>query len=334
MRTKIVATIGPASNSKEKLRQLVEAGVSVFRLNFSHGSAADFVRIINDIREVEKELGKPITIMQDLSGPKIRLGVVQEKTIQVTKGMRLLLGLSDQRTDEMPFLPFDHPEILETLEPGDRMVLADGGLQFTVQENRPDGLVLLEANNSGLVTSRKGLALPGKATKVRALTEKDKKDLSDGLALGVDAVAISYVQTADDVREAKQLIAASGRRVPVVVKLERQNAVDNLDEILKETDVIMVARGMPPAPAARPAKAHHPRLQRHLQAGHRGHADAALHGQQPRPHPRRDHGRGQRRAGRRRLCDALRRDRHGQLPGGDRAVHAQDHRRGRKAAGG
>ena len=116
MRTKIVATIGPASNSKEKLRQLVEAGVSVFRLNFSHGSAADFVRIINDIREVEKELDKPITIMQDLSGPKIRLGVVQEKTIQVTKGMQLLLGLSDQRTDEMPFLPFDHPEILETLE--------------------------------------------------------------------------------------------------------------------------------------------------------------------------------------------------------------------------
>ena len=219
MRTKIVATIGPASNSKEKLRQLVEAGVSVFRLNFSHGSAADFVRIINDIREVEKELDKPITIMQDLSGPKIRLGVVQEKTIQVTKGMQLLLGLSDQRTDEMPFLPFDHPEILETLEPGDRMVLADGGLQFTVQQSRPDGLVLLEANNSGIVTSRKGLAL------------------------GVDAVAISYVQTADDVREAKQLIAASGRRVPVVVKLERQNAVDNLDEILKETDVIMVARG-------------------------------------------------------------------------------------------
>ena len=338
MRTKIVATIGPASNSKEKLRQLVEAGVSVFRLNFSHGSAADFVRIINDIREVEKELDKPITIMQDLSGPKIRLGVVQEKTIQVTKGMQLLLGLSDQRTDEMPFLPFDHPEILETLEPGDRMVLADGGLQFTVQQSRPDGLVLLEANNSGIVTSRKGLALPGKATKVRALTEKDKKDLSDGLALGVDAVAISYVQTADDVREAKQLIAASGRRVPVVVKLERQNAVDNLDEILKETDVIMVARGdlgawNAPCPCCPPCRSASSAPATPSQAGHRGHADAALHGQQPRPHPRRDHGRGQCRAGRRRLRDALRRDRHGQLPGGDRAVHAQDHRRGGEAAG-
>ena len=138
MRTKIVATIGPASNSKEKLRQLVEAGVSVFRLNFSHGSAADFVRIINDIREVEKELGKPITIMQDLSGPKIRLGVVQEKTIQVTKGMRLLLGLSDQRTDEMPFLPFDHPEILETLEPGDRIgIYVKSGDTFTAACSSP-----------------------------------------------------------------------------------------------------------------------------------------------------------------------------------------------------
>ena len=243
MRTKIVATIGPASNSKEKLKALAEAGVSVFRLNFSHGGASDFINIIKYIREVEKELGRPITIMQDLSGPKIRLGVVPENTIQVSKGMRLLLGPSARRVDELPYLPFDHDVILESLEPGDRMVLADGGLQFIVRERRSDGLVLLEADNAGLVTSRKGLALPGKATKVRALTGKDKKDLADGLQLGVDAVAISYVQTADDVREAKSLIAAAGRHVPVVVKLERQSAVDNLDEILQETDIVMVARG-------------------------------------------------------------------------------------------
>ena len=256
MRTKIVATIGPASNSKEKLKALAEAGVSVFRLNFSHGGASDFVNIIKYIREVEKELGRPITIMQDLSGPKIRLGVVPENTIQVSKGMRLLLGPSARRVDELPYLPFDHDVILESLEPGDRMVLADGGLQFIVRERRSDGLVLLEADNAGLVTSRKGLALPGKATKVRALTGKDKKDLADGLQLGVDAVAISYVQTADDVREAKSLIAAAGRHVPVVVKLERQSAVDNLDEILQETDIVMVARGdlgvecpLPPLPA-------------------------------------------------------------------------------------
>ena len=164
MKTKIVATIGPASNTKEKLKELAAEGVSIFRLNFSHGTAADFVKIIGYIREVENELNKPITIMQDLSGPKIRLGVVEEGSIQVTKGMQLLLGLTSQRPEngDLPFLPFDHAVILETLEKGDCLVLADGGLQFTVQERRSDDLVVLEANNSGIVTSRKGLALPGK----------------------------------------------------------------------------------------------------------------------------------------------------------------------------
>ncbi|WP_297219024.1 pyruvate kinase [uncultured Desulfovibrio sp.] len=243
MRTKIVATIGPASNTRERLRELAQAGVSIFRLNFSHGSAADFMTVIEHIRAVEQELGTPLTIMQDLSGPKIRLGVLEEKAIQVTKGMQLLLGPAARHSSELPYLPFDHENILDSLEAGDRMVLADGGLQFTVRERRADGLVLLEADNNGMVTSRKGLALPGKATRVKALTAKDRKDLSDGLALGVDAVAISYVQTADDVREAKEIIAASGRNIPVVVKLERQNAVENLDAILDVTDVVMVARG-------------------------------------------------------------------------------------------
>ena len=243
MRTKIIATIGPASNSKEKLKALAEAGVSVFRLNFSHGSASDFENIVNSIREIEKEINKPITIMQDLSGPKIRLGIVEEGSIQVSKGDKLLLGPSAKHTNELPYLPFDHDVILESLESGDHLVLADGGLQFVVKERRKDNLVIIEADNSGIVTSRKGLALPGKATKVRALTEKDKKDLTDGLKLGVDAVAISYVQTADDVREARDITSSSGRYVPIVVKLERQTAVDNLAEILKETDIVMVARG-------------------------------------------------------------------------------------------
>ena len=243
MHTKIVATIGPASNSREKLKELAQAGVCIFRLNFSHGSASDFTEIINNIREIEVELASPITIMQDLSGPKIRLGTLSEKGISVSKGMKLLLGLPHLATTEMPFLPFDHAVILETLVPGDRMVLADGGLQFVVHECKNKDLVVLEAQNSGIVTSRKGLALPGKVTRVPALTDKDKKDLADGLKMGVDAVAISYVQTAEDVHETKKIIHAAGQDIPVVVKLERQGAVEKLDEILAATDIIMVARG-------------------------------------------------------------------------------------------
>ena len=243
-KTKIVATIGPASNSPEILKGLVLAGASIFRLNFSHGSAKDFVDIIARIRAVEKELGKPITIMQDLSGPKIRLGDIREKSIHVEAGMKLLLGPADSYCKDMPYMPFDHEVILESLVEHDRLVLADGGLEFVVVGRRSDELVILEAQNSGTVTSRKGLALPGKTTRVRALTEKDKKDLVDGIALGIDAVAMSYVQTADDVREARELITANTpRNIPICVKLERQGAVHNLPAILAETDIVMVARG-------------------------------------------------------------------------------------------
>ncbi len=193
---------------------------------------------------MEEEIQKPLTIMQDLSGPKIRLGNLQGvSSIDVEKGMQLLLGATGKYTEEMPFLPFDHEVIMESLVKGDRLVLADGGLQFHVVERRDDGLVVLEANNAGIVTSRKGLALPGKATKVPALTEKDRVDLAQGLILGVDAVAISYVQTPEDVIETKNIILAAGKNIPVVVKLERQGAVDRLDEILAETDIVMVARG-------------------------------------------------------------------------------------------
>ena len=243
MRTKIVATIGPASNNKDTLKKLIEAGARIFRLNFSHGDSSLFIDIIRFIRELETELQIPVTIMQDLSGPKIRLGNLSVKSIEVAKNDLLLLGPSSTATDEMPYLPFDHPEILETLLRDDRLVIADGGLQFTVEERRSDGLVLLKASNAGIVTSRKGLALPGKTTKIAALTQKDKKDLADGLILGVDAVAISYVQTPDDVREAKNIIMAASKNIPVVTKLERQAAVDRLEEILRETDVVMVARG-------------------------------------------------------------------------------------------
>lgn len=243
MKTKIIATIGPASDSPERLKELVNAGVSVFRLNFSHGDCSQFTGIIDDIRKIEKEVGKPITIMQDLSGPKIRIGEL-EHPIEFQPGDIGMLGPErPDKAPDMPFIPFDNEGVLNSLEEGDRVVLADGSLQLSVMEKWENSVFVLEAQSSGIVTSRKGLALPGKSVKVPALTSKDKKDLVDGLALGVDAVALSYVQTPEDILDAKEIIRQQGKNIPVVAKLERQNAVDRLEDILEVVDIVMVARG-------------------------------------------------------------------------------------------
>lgn len=243
MKTKIVATLGPASSDTDVLSRLVQAGVRIFRLNFSHGGAEQFVDTIKNIRALEEKFGFPITILQDLSGPKIRIGTLSETAISFQLGDKALLGVSLPKTPvDIPFIPFDHIEILEGLEEGDTLVLADGTLQFVVVNKAPGGFII-EAQNAGLVTSRKGLALPGKSLKLPALTDKDRKDLKDGLALGIDAVALSFVQTPEDVLSAKKLMQEYGRVVPVCAKLERQAAVDRLPEILAVTDIVMVARG-------------------------------------------------------------------------------------------
>ncbi|MDL2272675.1 pyruvate kinase [Desulfovibrio sp. OttesenSCG-928-I05] len=242
-KTKIIATVGPASDSPEMLAKLVEAGVRIFRLNFSHGDASSFVEIIKNIRTIEAEKGFPITIMQDLAGPKIRIGTLDVDSITFAKGDEALLGPVKPEGTELPYLPFDHPSILKTLEIGDRLVLADGTLQFRVTRKMGDELFVVQAGNAGLVTSRKGLALPDKSIPVPALTDKDKKNLRDALDLGIDAVALSFVQTAQDILDAKEIIRAAGKDIPVVAKLERRNAVNNLESILEVVDIIMVARG-------------------------------------------------------------------------------------------
>ncbi len=244
MKTKIIATLGPACRNPDVLANVIAAGAHIVRLNFSHGSADDFVDIVKNIRELEKRFNYPITIMQDLSGPKIRIGFLPDnEPIEFTSGDEVLLGLSHNKPPaNMPFIPFDHPEILNSLEEGDRMLMADGTLEFIVKCKAPGGYVIVASNN-GIVSSRKGLALPGKHVKVAALTEKDKKDLRDGFKLGIDAVALSYVQTPEDILEAREIIKECGRPIPICAKLERQNAVDRLDDILKVVDIVMVARG-------------------------------------------------------------------------------------------
>ncbi len=244
MKTKIIATVGPASSSEQMLTSLAHAGVSIFRLNFSHGDKAFFTEVIGHIRNIEKKLGRPCTVMQDLSGPKIRIGILPKDMYNVQKGDRFLLGLDGESNNQnLPFIPFEYEVLLKTLVLNDRLVLADGGLEFSVAEVLNEHQVIIESEGFGVITSRKGLALPNKNIPLPALTEKDKRDLKLGLELGVDAVAMSFVQTAEDVRELKNLIAKAGKSLPVVAKLERQQAIDNLEAIVAEADMIMVARG-------------------------------------------------------------------------------------------
>ena len=246
MRTKVVATIGPASNTYETMKAMVEYGVRIFRLNFSHANAATFAPTVQLIRKVEADLGIPITIMGDLCGPKIRVGEIAGSPAQIKRGDTLALGLPDMadKAGEHLFVPLDMPELLVGLAVGMPVSLSDGMLQFRVTKVvTTDRLFEMEAKNSGVLTSKKGIAFPGKFHPMPALTAKDRKDLHEGMDIGLDAVALSFVQTLDDIRDIRAEMARRGRTIPVVAKIERQNAVDNIDDILKLADVIMVARG-------------------------------------------------------------------------------------------
>ena len=246
MTTKIIATLGPASLNRETIKALALAGARIFRLNFSHSVAADFEPIVKHIRAVESEIGEPLTALGDLCGPKTRIGEIVGAPLQIDKGQILRLGLPDENTggDEHVFVPLNVPGLLAGLAPGMPVNLSDGMLQFTVTRTvKADRLYEMECLNAGVLSSRKGIAFPGKHHALPALTDKDIKDLHEGLEIGLDAVAISFVQNADDIRHIKSEIAKHDIWVPVVAKLERQNAVDRLDEILALTDVVMVARG-------------------------------------------------------------------------------------------
>lgn len=244
MRTKIIATLGPATQSKEAVRALAEAGTRVFRLNFSHGGKEFFQNLVTIIREVEQETGLVLTIMQDLSGPKIRTCDIGRGTIDVIQGTEVLLGVPGLEVEfKEPYICLDQAEIIKSLKVGEAVALSDGMLRFTVKERVDEYVVRLVAENSGMAPPRKGIAFPGKVTTLDAVTSKDKADLAIGMELGVDVVAISYVQRAEDIIGLKALMSEHGRQLPIIAKLERPAAIQNLMRILEESDGIMVARG-------------------------------------------------------------------------------------------
>ncbi|MCC7305252.1 MAG: pyruvate kinase [Alphaproteobacteria bacterium] len=236
--TKIVATIGPASNTKNKLKELLAAGVNVFRLNFSHGKAEDHAAVARIIRELEKETGRPIGILADLQGPKLRIGVFENKFIALKKGQKFRFDL-DPRPGNEKRVSLPHPEILKVLKKDSRVFLDDGKVRARVT-GKSSNHVDVVIESGARLSDKKGLNVPGVILPIPALTAKDKKDLKTALKIGADWIALSFVQKPEDVMAARKL---AGKKIALMVKLEKPSALARLDEILALCDGVMLARG-------------------------------------------------------------------------------------------
>jgi pyruvate kinase len=241
-RTKIVATVGPASRSPEMLERLVRAGVNVFRLNFSHGTQAEHLEVIRAAREIGARLHRPLALLQDLSGPKIRTGQVAGDGVLLVKGGRLAITTDTRVEGTAELISTTYEPLPRDVKAGDPILLDDGNLELKVL-GIEDGRVRCEVVDGGTLRSHKGMNLPGVALSTPALTEKDRRDLVFGVQHQVDYVAMSFVRRAEDVLEAKALIQSMGEATPVVAKIEKPEAVENLQSILAAADGVMVARG-------------------------------------------------------------------------------------------
>ena len=250
-RTKIVATIGPATQSEETISELIKAGVTTFRLNFSHGDHEDHAERIRIIRKVSNDLDLNIGILQDLQGPKIRLGRFKDGPIKVKKGD--LFTLTSKEVDcNNKIANVTYEKLLEEISLGKRILLDDGRVEMIVENiNKPDNLLQCRVTVGGVLSNNKGVNFPDVQLSVKALTEKDKKDLQFGLNAGVDWIALSFVRNPSDINEIKDLINEFGYSTPVVAKIEKFEAIDQIDSVLPLCDGVMVARGdlgveMPP----------------------------------------------------------------------------------------
>ncbi|SBO42168.1 pyruvate kinase [Cyanobium sp. NIES-981] len=242
-RTKIVATIGPATESPERLKALVEAGATTFRLNFSHGDHSDHAARIATIRQVSVEMGVHVGILQDLQGPKIRLGRFADGPITLARGSRFSLTSRDVAcTQEIATVTYD--KLADEVTPGSRILLDDGRVEMCVESvSAADHTLHCTVTVGGVLSNNKGVNFPDVQLSIRALTDKDRADLSFGLKHGVDWVALSFVRNPSDLQEIKELIASQGHATPVVAKIEKFEAIDQIDDILMLCDGVMVARG-------------------------------------------------------------------------------------------
>ena len=235
---KIVATLGPASSSEDTVRQLFVAGADVFRLNFSHGSADDHRARFALLRKLEAQTGRPIAILADLQGPKLRVGTFADGPVLLAQGQPFRLDL-DPAPGNTQRAGMPHPEIFAALVPGAELLLDDGRLRLVVEDCGPD-FAHTRVLVGGKLSERKGVNVPGVVLPITALTAKDRRDLALALELGADWIALSFVQRPEDVQEARALI---GTRAAIVSKLEKPSAIDQLEAIVAASDAVMVARG-------------------------------------------------------------------------------------------
>jgi pyruvate kinase len=242
-RAKIVATIGPACSTQEKLEALMQAGMDVARLNFSHGTQDDHARHIALLREISGQWMGPLAIVADLAGPKIRTGALASgKPVMLRAGGQFTLATDPNVLGDATRVSVSYPELAGQVRSGDRILLADGLVELRVEQIKT-GEVLCRVVAGGELGERKGVNLPGVSLRLPSLTEKDQMDLKFVLSQGVDYIALSFVRKAEDVLTAKRMIAQAEARVPVIAKLEKPEAIENLEDIMAEADGVMVARG-------------------------------------------------------------------------------------------
>ena len=239
-RTKIVCTIGPASASPAILEAMVREGMDVARLNFSHGTREEHARVARAVREVSEKVGRPVAVLGDLAGPRIRVGRMKEGTVLAAGSTMVVTGRD--AIGDASLVPISYPGLARDVKPGDAILFADGSIELRAESTRQDE-ILCRVVVGGPLPSRKGVNVPARTLSLPTLTEKDRGDLRFAVESGFDLIAVSFVQSPEDVEAARALAAEAGRALPIIAKIERQGALDKLEAILRAANGAMVARG-------------------------------------------------------------------------------------------
>ncbi|HUV09211.1 MAG TPA: pyruvate kinase [Spirochaetia bacterium] len=239
-KTKIIATIGPASNKAEIIVDLAEAGMDIVRLNFSHGTYEEHEENFSQVREAAKKWGNPIPILMDLGGPKLRIGEL-ENEFDLSEGDRIVIT-TDEVRGTRDRIPSQYRNLARDMKAGETIFLDDGIIELRVDKIKGND-IHCRVIEGGRLKSKKGMNLPGVQISTPTVTDKDKRDVEFGLSHGVDFIALSFVRSSDDIRELRRIIKSHGREVPIIGKIEKPEAISDIDNIIREADGIMVARG-------------------------------------------------------------------------------------------